>query len=158
MPERCTFHNTIFDIRCSKCKRTQENQHFVQNGKVYKTCNNCRDKAYRRRMDPEFLARISFSSSVMGPVRHIPDSDTESEPSNNPRAALSALGFGFRVRPAPSGFSYVDADNEAAINEVLLLSSSSAAAAASSSADYFVDEPDPEPEPGDSEPEGPKGS
>ena len=143
MPEYATFHNTIFDIRCSKCKRTQENQFFVQRGRVYKTCNNCRDKAARRRMDPEFLA--SLSSPAMGAPRHIPDSDTESEPSVNPRAALSALGFG--SRPAPSGFSYVDTDN------ALLLSSSAAAASSSSSAGYFVDEPDPEPEP-----EGPKGS
>ena len=84
----------------------------------------------------------------MGAPRHIPDSDTESEPSVNPRASLFALGFG--VRAAPSGFSYIDTDN------ALLLSSS--AAAASSSSSYFVDEPDPEPEPGESEPEGPKGS
>ena len=91
-------------------------------------------------MDPEFLA--SLSSPAMGAPRHIPDSDSETEPSINPRAALYALGF-----------SYADADNEAAINEVLLLSSSAAAASSSSSAGYFVDEPDPEPEP-----EGPKGS
>ena len=150
MPEYATFHNTIFNIRCSKCKRTQENQFFVQRGKVYKTCNNCRDKSYRRRMDPERLARLSFSSSAIGAARHIPDSDTESEPSVNPRASLFTLGFG--VRAAPSGFSYIDTDN------ALLLSSSAAAASSSSSAGYFVDEPDPEPEPGESEPEGPKGS
>jgi hypothetical protein len=138
MPEYATFHNTIFDIRCSKCKRTQENQFFVQNGRVYKTCNTCRARARVVRMDPETLARLSFSSSAMGPARHIPDSDSESEPSVNPRAALYALGFG--ARRAPSGFSYIDTANA-------LRLSSAAAAASSSSAEYFVEEPDPEPEP-----------
>ena len=51
MPEYATFHNTIFDRKCSKCKKTQENQYFVQNGKLYKTCNFCRDKAKTRRVD-----------------------------------------------------------------------------------------------------------
>ena len=139
MPEYATFHNTIFDIRCSKCKKTQENQYFVQNGRVYKTCNFCRDKAYRRRMDPEFLASVSVPGStsvvarrvasiVVGPggsvmrfSRHTPDSDTESE----------------------LGFDYTDIDNA-------MRMSSSAAAASSSAADYFVDEPEPEPEPDES--------
>ena len=138
MPEQATFHNTIFDIRCSKCKRTQEPQYFVQNGKVYKTCNVCRGKAARRRMDPEFLA--SLAGPAMAAARHIPDSDSENEVSINPRPALYALGF-----------NYNDADDERAVNEVLALSSSAAAASSSSSAGYFVDEPDPEPEP-----EGPK--
>ena len=103
-------------------------------------------------MDSDFVASVGGpGSTAMGAARHIPDSDTESEPSVNPRASLFALGFG--VRAAPSGFSYIDTDSEAAVNEVLLLSSSAAAASSSSSAGYFVDEPDPEPEP-----EGPKGS
>ena len=148
MPVYATFHNTIFDIRCSKCKRTKENQDFVQNGRVYKTCNFCRDQAYRRRMDPEFLASIMtrgsstvvvrrVASIVAGPggsamrvSRHIPDTDTESEPSNNPVDALIALGF-----------DYTDIDN------ALRMSSSSAAAASTSAADYFVEEPEAEPEP-----------
>ena len=134
MPEWCTFHNTIFDIRCSKCKRTQENHFFVQRGKVYKTCNACRDKAARGRLDPEFVA--SVGSSAVAATRHIPDSDSENEPSMNPRAALYALGF-----------NYNDADHERAVNEILALSSSAAAASSSSSSGYFVEEPDPEPEP-----------
>ena len=134
MPEWCTFHNTIFDIRCSKCKRTQEPQYFTQNGRLYKTCNACRDKAARRRMDPEFLASLASPERAME-VRHIPDSDSENDVSVNPRAALYALGF-----------NYNDADDERAVNEILALSSS-AAASSSSSAGYFVEEPDPEPEP-----------
>ena len=147
MPVYATFHNTIFDIKCSKCKRTKENQDFVQNGRVHKTCNFCRDRAYRRRMDPEFLASImtrgsstvvrrvasnvvGLGGSVMRVSRHIPDTDTESDPSNNPVDSLIALGF-----------DYTDIDN------VLQMFS---AAAASSSAGYFVDEPDPEPEPDES--------
>ena len=129
MPVYATFHNTIFDIRCSKCKRTKENQDFVQNGRVHKTCNFCRDQAFRRRMDPEFLASI-MTRSAMRVSRHIPDTDTESEPSNNPVDALIALGF-----------DYTDIDN------ALRMSSSSAAAASTSAADYFVDEPEAEPEP-----------
>ena len=146
MPEWCTFHNTIFDIRCSKCKRTQENQFFVQRGKVYKTCNSCRDRARVGRLDSDFVASVRSpgssvvlvrrvadvggpGSTAMGATRHIPDSDTESEPSNNPHAALVALGF-----------SCADTDN-------VLLLSSAAAASSSSSAGYFVEEPDPEPEP-----------
>ena len=148
MPEWCTFHNTIFDIRCSKCKRTQENHFFVKRGKVYKACNACRDKAARGRLDPEFVASVGGAgSSAVAASRHIPDSDSENEPSMNPRAALYALGF-----------NYNDANHEAAVDESLALSSSAAAASSSSSAGYFVDEPDPEPEPGESEPEGPKGS
>ena len=132
MPVYATFHNTMFDIRCSKCKRTQENQFFVQNGRVYKTCNSCRDRARVVRMDPETLARLSFSSSVMGPTRHIPDSDSESEPSINPHASLVALGF-----------SYADYN----VNAALLASSAAAAAVSSSSSSAYVEEPDPEPEP-----------
>ena len=169
MPEYATFHNTIFDRKCSKCKKTQENQYFVQNGRVYKTCNFCRDKAYRRRMDPEFLASVSapgstsvvarrVASIVVGPggsamsfSRHTPDSDTESEPSNNPVDSLIALGF-----------DYTDIDNVLQMSSAAAASSSagyfvidnvlqmSSAAAASSSADYFVDEPEPEPEPDES--------
>ena len=134
MPAYATFHNTIFDIRCSKCKRTQEPQYFTQNGKLYKTCNACRGKAARRRMDPEFLASLASPERTIE-VRHIPDSDSESDVSVNPRASLYALGF-----------NYNDADAERAVNEILALSSS-AAASSSSSAGYFVDEPDPEPEP-----------
>ena len=130
MPEYATFHNTIFDIRCSKCKRTQENQFFVQRGRVFKTCNACRDRSRVGRLDPDFVASVGGpGSTVMGATRHIPDSDTESEPSINPHAALVALGF-----------SYADTNN-------VLLLSSAAAASSSSSADYFVEEPYPEPEP-----------
>ena len=127
MPEWCTIHNTIFDIRCSKCKRTQENHFFVQRGRVFKTCNACRDKAARGRLDPEFLA--SLAGPAMAAARHIPDSDSENEVSISPRPALYTWAF-----------NYNDVD------DVLLLSSSTAASS-SSSAGYFVAEPDPEPEP-----------
>ena len=137
MPEAVTFHNTIFDIRCSKCKRTQENHNFVLGGRLFKTCNHCRERARVRRMDPGFLATLGHHSrenqlASGGSIRRIPDTDDDSE-SDVPvyaAAALDALGF-----------NYIDTDN------VLLLSSSSAAAATCSSSSYFVDEPEEEPEP-----------
>ena len=51
MPEYATFHNTSFDRKCSKCKKTQDAIYFTQHGKVYKTCNECRDRAQTRRGD-----------------------------------------------------------------------------------------------------------
>ena len=118
MPVLATFHNTTFDIRCSKCKRTQENQNFVDGGRLFKTCNNCRERARWRRLDPEFVASLRRSPSVVV-IRRIPDTD-DSE----------------------------DSYDYTAIDNVLSLSSSAAAAASSSSsAGYFVAEPDPEPEP-----------
>ena len=154
MPEWCTLHNTVFDIKCSKCKRTKENQFFVQRGKVYRTCNVCRDRARVGRLDSDFVASVRSpgssvvlirrvadvggpGSTAVGATRHIPDSDTESESSSNPRAAP----FNSRAALTALGFGYTDTD------DVLLLSSSAAAASSSSSAGYFVDEPDPEPEP-----------
>ena len=131
MPEAITFHNTIFDIRCSKCKRTQENQNFVEGRRVFKTCNTCRERYRQRRTDDRMNITTMHFRSGLGEVittRRIPDdSDTESE---GPTAALHALGF-----------NYNDIDN------VLLLSSSSAAAATCSSDTYFVKEPEEEPEP-----------
>ena len=133
MPTIATFHNTIFNIRCSKCKRTQENHYFQSNGRVYKTCNGCRDRDARRRMCPVFLA--SLNPPPMGATRHIPSDTSDDDDSvHHPNAVSSLIGL---------GFNYVDADTAA----VLLLSSSAAAASSSSSAGYFVDEPDPEPEP-----------
>ena len=139
MPVRATFHNTIFDIRCSKCKRTQDPIYFTQHGKVYKTCNECRDRARTRRglqlrnsLSPAFLAHLARPHIPME-VRQIPDSDTDDDVvAVNPVDSLIALGF-----------NYTDTDMAA----VLLLSSSAAAAPSSSSSAYFVDEPDPEPEP-----------
>ena len=51
MPEYATFHNTSFDRKCSKCKKTQDAIYFTQHGKVYKTCNECRDRSQTRRGD-----------------------------------------------------------------------------------------------------------
>jgi hypothetical protein len=45
MPERATFHNSIFDRKCSKCKHTKEVQYFTSDVSIYKTCNACRFKA-----------------------------------------------------------------------------------------------------------------
>ena len=80
-----TFHNTIFDIKCSNCKRTQDNIYFQQRGYVFKTCNECRDRAARRRMCPVFRAAVSRPHLPIPPsapleVRRIPDdSDTDDD-------------------------------------------------------------------------------
>ena len=49
MPEYATFHNTICDIKCSKCKKTQDHIYNTQHGKDYKTCNECRGRAKTKR-------------------------------------------------------------------------------------------------------------
>ena len=118
MPEYATFHNTIFDIRCSKCKKTQENQYFVQNGRVYKTCNECRRRDKTRR-----AIQFSDNQATPSPEFIYFDIETDTYIHNAPVAHIH----------------YMDSDG------VLLLSSS--AAAASSSADYFVEEPEMELEP-----------
>ena len=48
MPVYATFQNIIFDIRCSKCKRSYDPVYFTQHGMVYKTFNECRARARRR--------------------------------------------------------------------------------------------------------------
>ena len=49
MPVEATIQTTIFDMRCSKCKKSSEPIYHTRNGMVYKTCNECRGKAARRR-------------------------------------------------------------------------------------------------------------
>ena len=143
MPEYATFHNTIFDRKCSKCKKTQDPIYFTQHGKVYKTCNECRDRDRTRRacrfrdnLSPDFLALCAR----VNPRQTDTDTDVSSDDDPGQR----------HLNPVDSliaqGFNYND------INAALVLSSSSAAAASSSAAaDYFVDEPEPEPEPDESE-------
>ena len=127
MPVSATFHNTIFDIRCSKCKKSDHPVYFTQNGNVYKTCNACRARGQQRRraraydnLSPEFRAHL-------GILPHLRYHDTDDV--NDANAILSR--------------SY-DTDDDV---DAVLAMSSSAAAASTYSADYFVDEPDPEPEP-----------
>ena len=126
MPEYATFHNTILDRKCSKCKKTQDNIYFQQNGKVYKTCNECRDRAQTRRGD-RFRNNLTtvFSSRAYHAGLY---NDSDDGSAVNPVDALIALGFNYN-------------DMQAGLS----MSSSSAAAA-----DYFVDEPEPEPEPDES--------
>lgn len=49
MPVNAVFGNSIFDIRCSKCKKLYEPRMFTTTGKIYKTCNCCRMRASIRR-------------------------------------------------------------------------------------------------------------
>ena len=112
----------------TKCKKTKEAIYFTQHGKVYKTCNECRDRAQTRRGD-RFRNNLTtvFSSRAYHAGLY---NDSGDESVVNPVDSWTALGF-----------NYND------MNSALVISSS--AAAASSSADYFVEEPEPEPDPKD---------
>ena len=48
MPENVRFGNNLFERKCSNCKRMQEPQYYEHRIIVYRTCNNCRFKAYQR--------------------------------------------------------------------------------------------------------------
>ena len=124
MPVSVSFHNSIFDMRCSKCKRTKEPLAFITNGMLYKTCNVCRAHARRN-------SRTAIDERVAAAVALGADDDdvSVSDMIAAARESLSALGF----------------------NHV---NSSSAAASSSSydTSDYFIAEPEPEPEPDDPDP------
>ena len=128
-----TIQNTLFESRCSKCKKTHDPIYFTQHGKVYKTCNECRARAARRRtarirdnLSPEFLAHLARHQPIPRTFIIPPDTDTDTSSDD-----------------APVRLYLVDTGDAA----VLALSSSAAAASSSSSACYFVNEPEPEPEP-----------
>jgi hypothetical protein len=95
----------------------------MENDKVYKTCNECRDRA-RRTRQPRI--RITYR-------------DTDDVLSRSDLLAMS------------SAAADVSDENDLAIMiaafEAMNLSSSSSAAAVCSSANYFVEEPEAEPEP-----------
>jgi hypothetical protein len=123
MPVIATMYNTIDDARCSKCKKMQDMIYFMENDKVYKTCNECRDRARRMRQ----------------PRIRITHRDTDDTPSPSALLAMSS---------AAADVSYEnDLANMIATFQAMSLSSSSSAAAVCSSANYFVDEPEAEPEP-----------
>ena len=48
MPEDIRFGNNLFERKCSKCKKMKEPQDYETRNVVYRTCNNCRFKAYQR--------------------------------------------------------------------------------------------------------------
>jgi hypothetical protein len=123
MPVIVPMYNEIDDTRCSKCKKMQDLVYFMQNDKVYKTCNECRDRARRMRQ----------------PRVRITHRDTDDVLSRSDLLAMS------------SAAADVSDENDLAIMiaafEAMNLSSSSSAAAVCSSANYFVEEPEAEPEP-----------
>ena len=145
MPMNATLHNTIFGMRCSKCKKTEDPIYHTQHGKIYKTCNECRARDARRRtlrirdnLSPEFLAHLARVQPMSRRTLIIPpdtDTDTSSVDSVPVRLHLNPVDAMISL-----GFKYNDMD-------AVLALSSSAAAASSSSSGYFVEEPDPEPEP-----------
>jgi hypothetical protein len=63
MPERVTFHNSIFDRKCSKCKHTKEALFFTSGSSIYKTCNACRFNARRNsRRNPWTALAVSTAA------------------------------------------------------------------------------------------------
>ena len=131
MPVRATLHTTIDDVRCCKCKKSNGPGYYVQNGNVYKTCNECRAWARRRRRTRAYdndevnsaNASLSLSSSSAADPTLMP----LDEFGRAVLAAFEALGISSSV--------------------ALGITSSASASATAPSAEYFVDEPMPEPEP-----------
>ena len=48
MPEIVTRENAADNRTCSKCKRRQYAFKFITNGRIFKTCNTCRERAWLR--------------------------------------------------------------------------------------------------------------
>ena len=48
MVQNVRFGENLNDRKCSKCKKTKEPQDFELRNLVYRTCNQCRFKAYQR--------------------------------------------------------------------------------------------------------------
>jgi hypothetical protein len=46
MPESVTRENAADTRTCSKCKRRQYGFKFITSGRIFKTCNACREKAW----------------------------------------------------------------------------------------------------------------
>ena len=129
MPVPATFHNTIFDIRCSKCKKSDDPIYFTENRQVYKTCNECRARA-RRRYKPRVSITYHDTDDVMG------------------ANAVLSLSSSSAADPTIIPMYIDDFDmSDLSSTFAAMYVSVSSPAASTSSADYFVDEPDAEPEP-----------
>ena len=76
MPENARFGNHLFDRKCSKCKRMQEPQYYELRNIVYRTCNNCRFKAYQRIHPLNTWADFNRGPSRVLDVSHYFDTDS----------------------------------------------------------------------------------
>jgi hypothetical protein len=168
MPVNVTFHNSIFDMKCSKCRRTKEPGFFITNDMLYKTCNVCRAHARRnsRAAIDERMAAAAANDddddnavhSLIGLGFDTVDVDVdEDEVPANTTAIMAAIREGRRLagiqrredrwrRFNMAGEYDAFADFNTLMNNAR--SSSAAASSSNDSSGYFVDEPDPEPEPG----------
>jgi hypothetical protein len=108
------------NIKCSKCKKTKENQYFVSMGKSFKTCSLCRWTARDRTTRRNIQRGMSMLSINYIDTDSVMSASADDPPDENDVAILIV-----------------------AFQAVSLSSSSSAAAC--SSANYFVEEPEPEP-------------
>ena len=48
MREIIRFGNNLFERKCSKCKKMKEPEEYETRNVVFRTCNNCRFKAYQK--------------------------------------------------------------------------------------------------------------
>jgi hypothetical protein len=137
MPDYATVYNTIFDMKCSKCKRTKEPGFFITNGMLYKTCNVCRAHARRNSR-----AAIDEGMTAAAAEDEVPTATTTISDALREGRRLAGIQ---RREDQWRRFNMVDT-----VTYTALLASSSAAAASSyDTSDYFVAEPEPEPEPDD---------
>ena len=96
MPENARMGNNLFDRRNSKCKRMQEPQYYQMRNIVYKTCNNCRFKAYQRTHPLNTLADFNGRGYRSVDVSAFLDTETDSEEYVSSSAAAST-----RDKPEP---------------------------------------------------------
>jgi hypothetical protein len=179
MPEYVTSENSINDKKCSKCKRTKEAGFFITNGMLYKTCNVCRAHSRRNsraaideRMaaaadneaddddddvveEEDTYASTTMRASIregrrLAAIQRRADAERRWNRFNMTGDAMSRLSDTIISHHQAYEFNAF-ADFDERMQQARFLSSSAAAASSNDAGDYFVDEPDPEPEPGDSD-------
>jgi hypothetical protein len=179
MPEYATLDNSHSIMKCSKCKRTKEGVFFITHGMLYKTCNACRlhsRRNSRAAIDERMAAAAANDDDDDDDDDDAPLSSSAAAAAEDPdtyaattmRASMMEgrrLAILRRSRDRMRRFNMSDvvishhqvqefnafADFDAQMRNTMLSSSSAAAASSYDTSNYFVDEPDPEPEPGDSD-------
>ena len=100
---------SIFDIRCSNCKKSGDPRMFTSEGKLDKTCNICRARARQRRrarvydnLSPEFRAHL-------GSRQYYHDTDDDVDDAN---AALSLSSSAASVSTTSADYFVDEPDPE----------------------------------------------
>ena len=76
MPQIVRFGNNLHDRICSKCKRMREPQDYEHRNVVYRTCNHCRFKAYRRTRPLNTYSDFMYGGIRVINVGHYTDTDS----------------------------------------------------------------------------------